>query len=76
MLKVHESTHNKVSLYQSKKDKNEAQLMSLIGKYNAEMKAENDRLGRMSDCAVVPKPAVVLENGVCTLTKGSGGDMF
>ena len=60
----------------SVKDKNEAQLMSLIGKYNAEMKAENDRLGRMSDCAVVPKPAVVLENGVCTLTKGSGGDMF
>ena len=60
----------------SVKDKNEAQLMSLIGKYNAEMKAENDRLGRMSDCAVVPKPAVVLENGVCTLTKGNGGDMF
>ena len=55
----------------SVKDKNESQLMSLIDKYNAEMKAENDRLGRMSDCAVVPKPAVVLENGVCTLKAGA-----
>ena len=60
----------------SVKDKNESQLMSLIDKYNAEMKAENDRLGRMSDCAVVPKPGVVLENGICTLTKTATGEIY
>ena len=55
----------------STKKGNESQIMALISKYNAAVKSENDRLGLMSDCAVVPKPAVVLENGVCTL-KGTG----
>ena len=56
----------------SVKQGNEAEIMALIGKYNAAAKAENERLGLMSNCAVVPKPAVVLENGVCTLK--SNGD--
>ena len=51
----------------SVKDRNETTLLALIAKYNAAAKAENERLGLMSDCAIVPKPAVVLENGVCTL---------
>jgi hypothetical protein len=55
----------------SVKNGNESQIMALISKYNSSVKAENERLGLMSDCAVVPKPAVVLENGICTL-KGSG----
>lgn len=55
----------------STKEGNESHIMALISKYNAAVKSENDRLGLMSDCAVVPKPAVILENGVCTL-KGSG----
>lgn len=51
----------------STKDGNENSIMALISQYNAAVKSENDRLGLMSDCAVVPKPSVVLENGVCTL---------
>ena len=51
----------------SVKDKNETVLLALIEKYNRAAKAENERLGLMSDCAIVPKPTVVLENGVCTL---------
>ncbi|MEH8016435.1 hypothetical protein MN202_04275 [Rheinheimera muenzenbergensis] len=55
----------------SLKDKNETVLLALIEKYNSAAKAENERLGLMSDCAIVPKPAVVLENGVCTLKTGT-----
>lgn len=51
----------------SSKGGNESHIMALISKYNAAVKSENERLGLMSDCAVVPKPSVVLENGVCTL---------
>lgn len=46
----------------------ETELMALIGKYNNAAKAENERLGLMSDCAIVEKPAVELKNGRCTLT--------
>lgn len=53
----------------SVKGSNEAEIMALIGKYNAADKAENERIGLMSDCAVVPKPAVTLRNGICTLTQ-------
>lgn len=49
----------------------EERIMALIHKYNAAVKADNERRGLMSDCAVVPKPAVVLENGVCTLKAGA-----
>lgn len=60
----------------SVKDGNEQQIMALIGKYNAAAKAENERLGRMSNCAVVPEPAVVLENGVCVLKDNSAVTAF
>ena len=54
----------------STKGGNETEIMALIAKYNSAAKAENERIGLMSDCAVVPKPAVVLQNGVCTLKEG------
>jgi hypothetical protein len=54
----------------SVKDLDEQHIMALIGQYNAAVKAENERLGLMSNCAVVPKPAVVLKDGVCTLHTG------
>ncbi|MBZ9612415.1 hypothetical protein [Rheinheimera maricola] len=60
----------------SVKDSNETELMARIANYNAAAKAENERLGRMSDCAVVPKPTVVLQNGVCTLQAGGGNTEF
>lgn len=60
----------------STKQKNESVIMALITKYNAAAKAENERLGLMSDCAVVPKPAVVLQDGVCTLQAGGASAAF
>ena len=60
----------------SVKDLDEQHIMALIGKYNAAVKAENERLGLMSNCAVVPKPAVVLKDGVCTLQAGGEGDVY
>lgn len=60
----------------SVKDGNESVIMALINKYNAAAKAENERLGLMSNCAVVPKPAVVLENGVCTLKNTGEASVF
>uniref|UniRef100_A0A486XL54 Uncharacterized protein n=1 Tax=Rheinheimera sp. BAL341 TaxID=1708203 RepID=A0A486XL54_9GAMM len=56
--------------------KNESVILALIEKYNSAAKAENERLGLMSDCAVVPKPAVVLKNGVCTLQAAGAGAEF
>jgi len=53
----------------STKDGNEAEILSKIAAYNAAEEAENMRLGRMSDCAVVPKPAVELSGGQCKLVK-------
>jgi hypothetical protein len=58
------------------KDGNEQQIMALIGKYNAAAKAENERLGRMSNCAVVPEPAVVLQQGMCVLKDTGGAEVF
>lgn len=43
-------------------------LQQKINRYNAAAEAENMRLGRMSDCAIVPKPAVSLIDGQCKLT--------
>lgn len=60
----------------STKNGNESHIMALIGKYNAAVKSENERLGLMSDCAVVPKPVVVLENGVCTLKDSAEASEF
>lgn len=60
----------------SVKDGNEDEIMAKIAEYNAAEKAENERLGRMSDCAVVPKPSVKLQDGQCVLDKNSSGDVF
>lgn len=51
----------------STKNGNEAEILAKIAAYNAAAEAENVRLGRMSDCAVVPKPAVELAGGQCKL---------
>ena len=55
----------------STKGGNEAEILRKIAAYNAAAQAENMRLGRMSDCAVVPKPAVELSGGQCKLVKNS-----
>ena len=60
----------------SVKDGNESAIMALINKYNAAAKAENERSGLMSNCAIVPKPAVVLEKGICTLKDTGEGSVF
>ena len=51
----------------STKDGNEAEILAKIAAYNTAAEAENMRLGRMSDCAVVPKPVVELVGGQCKL---------
>ncbi|MBV2129165.1 hypothetical protein [Arsukibacterium indicum] len=53
----------------STRDGKEAEILKKIAAYNAAAEAENMRLGRMSDCAVVPKPAVELSGGQCKLVK-------
>lgn len=47
---------------------NETVLQQKINSYNRAAEAENKRLGRMSDCAIVPKPEVRLIGGQCQLT--------
>ncbi|MCC5879393.1 MAG: hypothetical protein JJU03_05840 [Idiomarina sp.] len=44
-------------------------LRALVRGYNAMRKRDNERDGMVSDCQVVPKPAVVLQNGMCRLTE-------
>lgn len=51
----------------STKGKDQTVLLKKLEAYNQAAEAENLRLGRMSDCAVVPKPQVQLVNGQCTL---------
>ncbi|MGP9799926.1 hypothetical protein [Rheinheimera sp. NSM] len=60
----------------SVKDGNENEIMAKISQYNAAAKAENERLGLMSDCAVVPKPTVTLKDGVCTLQDSGSSAAF
>ncbi|HAW92046.1 MULTISPECIES: hypothetical protein [unclassified Arsukibacterium] len=55
----------------STKGGNEADILAKIAAYNAAAEAENVRLGRMSDCAVVPKPVVELSGGQCKLVKNN-----
>ena len=52
----------------STKGVNETVLQQKIASYNKAAEAENIRLGRMSDCAIVPEPAVSLVDGQCTLS--------
>lgn len=51
----------------STKGKDQALILQKLQAFNQAAEAENLRLGRMSDCAVVPKPQVQLVNGQCTL---------
>ena len=60
----------------SVKDVDEAELMALISRYNAASREENQRKGLMSDCAVVPKPSVMLQDGMCKLDFNGSGDAF
>ncbi|SEA96337.1 hypothetical protein [Alkalimonas amylolytica] len=52
----------------STKGVNETVLQQKIASYNKAAEAENIRLGRMSDCAIVPEPAVSLVGGQCKIT--------
>lgn len=53
----------------SVKNVSEQEAMARIGEYNAAAQASNVRQGLMSDCSIVPEPAVTLQNGRCTLAK-------
>ncbi|MDP4530444.1 hypothetical protein Q3O59_15545 [Alkalimonas delamerensis] len=52
----------------STKGVNETVLQQKIASYNRAAEAENIRLGRMSDCAIVPEPAVSLIDGQCRIS--------
>ncbi|MCH8537803.1 MAG: hypothetical protein LAT66_08540 [Alkalimonas sp.] len=52
----------------SVKSSNETVLQQKINSYNKAAEAENIRLGRLSDCAIVPKPEVSLVDGKCQLS--------
>lgn len=53
----------------STKTANEAAILNTAKAYSVAAEAENKRLARVSDCAVVPEPEVILQNGKCTLVK-------
>ncbi len=61
-------------LVYSVKDLNEAQLLSKVQLYNQLTQAEHERLGLVSDCAVVPEPGIALVDGVCVAS--SQGDLY
>lgn len=52
----------------------EAVLLNKVNEYNAMAKAEAQRLGLMSDCAMVLEPSVTLVEGVCKA--GPAGNLF
>lgn len=60
----------------SVKNVDEATLMAKVEAYNAANAENNTRLGLMSDCAVVPRPEVKLEQGVCRLVTANQGQQF
>lgn len=49
----------------------EIQLLQKVSRYNQLMQAEQQRLGLVSDCAVVPEPGVALVGGFC-VASGTG----
>lgn len=53
----------------STKEGKEVDILRKIAAYNAAAEAENLRLGRMSDCAIVPEPAVEMVGGQCKLVE-------
>lgn len=52
----------------------EALLLQKVSRYNQLMQAEQQRLGLVSDCAVVPEPGVALVGGFCVAS--GNGDTF
>ncbi|MCT6698390.1 hypothetical protein [Rheinheimera sp. 4Y26] len=53
---------------------NETELLARVARYNQLVQQHNQQLGLISDCAVVPKPGVVLVEGVCQA--GPPGDLM
>lgn len=49
-------------------------LLQKVSRYNQLMQAEQQRLGLVSDCAVVPEPGVALVGGFCVAS--GTGDTF
>ena len=52
----------------------EALLLQKVSRYNQLVQAEQQRLGLVSDCAVVPEPGVALVGGFCVAS--GQGDTF
>ncbi len=52
----------------------ETLLLQKVSRYNQLMQAEQQRLGLVSDCAVVPEPGVALVGGFCVAS--GTGDTF
>ena len=52
----------------------EQALLKKVNQYNKMSQSYNREQGMMSDCAMVPEPAVVLVDGVCKA--GSAGDLY
>lgn len=61
-------------LIYSVKDLDEPQLLSKVTLYNQLMQAEHQRLGLVSDCAIVPEPGIALVGGVCVAS--GQGDLY
>lgn len=53
---------------------NETELLAKVARYNLLVQQHNQQLGLISDCAVVPKPGVVLMEGACRA--GPPGDVM
>lgn len=52
----------------------EALLLQKVSRYNQLVQAEQQRLGLVSDCAIVPEPGVALVGGFCVAS--GQGDTF
>ena len=52
----------------------EALLLQKVSRYNQLVQAEQERLGLVSDCAIVPEPGVALVGGFCVAS--GQGDTF
>lgn len=52
-------------LVYSVRDLDESALLAAIAQYNKLDQAQQQAIGLVSDCAIVPQPVVTLQNGVC-----------
>lgn len=59
-------------LVYSVRDLDEPALLAAITQYTKLDQAQQQALGLVSDCAIVPKPAVALHNGVCVAIPAHG----